>query len=96
MVKAFSRWNKRSEEKSFGPLRPDLLIIFTEVNQTIRESILFAMGIDNDQRRVFLIPLAGDPIAPVLVRVVALNKSNRRYLTFFHDGWRYLHPAVVA
>src|SRR4029077_13904072 len=96
LVEAFCRWDKWREKKSLGSLRPDLFIVFTKVNHTIRQSKLFAIGIDNDQRRIFLVPLSSDAITPVFIGVIALNEGDGRNLSFFNNRRSYLNPAVVA
>src|SRR5437588_94565 len=82
---AVLRWSKWRKKKSLGSLSSNLFIVFAEVNQTVRQSILFASRIDNDQRRVFLVPLPCDAITPVFVGVIALNEGDGRNLPFFND-----------
>jgi len=96
LVQTFVLGHERSEEKSFRSLGTDGLRVFAEIDQTVGQRILFGFSIDDDQGGVFLIPFAGDAIALMLVRMVALNEGDCCRLVFFDDGGRDFQPTIVG
>ena len=57
-------------------------------------SFVFPEGSMTHELGILGIPLAGEPVAPVLVGMVAEHERNRHRLAFFNDGGNF-DPTVV-
>ena len=80
--------------ESLGALGADVLGV-TEIRDLVREIDGRTRGTGDDQPREFRAPLARDPVAPVIVAVIAVHQEQRNGLPPLHqDGMRFQPPVV--
>ena len=81
--------------KPLGPFGTDVLGV-TEIRDRTREIDGRTGRTCDDDRRVFGTPLARDPVAPVIVAVVAVHQEQGEGLPPLHQDRMSFQPSVVG